>query len=168
MRQWKLAIILLVLLVIIALLLVPVPTLVVGIQNGDPVLLLPLVRDKTFTLEYTHSVLKTPVQENFVLAPDNKLLLTSTTYKSLGVGLPFSAEEGKFTNKNGLFVLEGQKRQFNTINQVFMPVAKHALLYREKSYSYSNYFTPGALVRLQVEQYTPVELMWQNLQVVRG
>lgn len=163
MRRVKLGVILLILASSIALLLVPMPTLVLSVQNGDPVLLLPLVFDKSFTLEYTHSALKTPVQENFTLAPGNKLLLTSTVYQSLGVGMPFGDTDGHFVDKNGQYVLEGLNRQFEQINQGFMPIAKQTLIYRGKRYPYKNYFTQGALVRVQVEQRTSVEILLQKL-----
>lgn len=167
-RLVKLGVTLLILAILIALLLIPMPTLVLSVQNGDPVLLLPLVFDKSFTLEYTHSALKTPVQENFILAPGNKLILTSTIYQSLGVGLPFGDTDGHFIDKNGQFVLEGLDRQFEQINQGFMPVAKQTLIYRGKRYPYKNYFAQGSLVRVQVEKHTPVKFLWRKLQVVRG
>ncbi|MEG6617409.1 DUF1850 domain-containing protein [Peptococcaceae bacterium 1198_IL3148] len=163
-QRIKLGLAIIMLAAILAMFLVPIPTLLVGEQNEDePVLAIPMVWDKTFYLEFTHSVLKTPVQEYFILAPDNTLLLTSTTYKSLGVGLPFLPEEGELENKDGLFVLKGLNRKFNTINQAFNPITKQALVYRGKQYYYQDYFKTGALVRVQMTQYTPVKLIRQNI-----
>lgn len=162
-QRVKLGVTVFALIILLALFLVPVPTLLVSVQNGNPVLVLPVLWEKTFTLEFTHSVLKTPVQEHFVLAPDNELLLTSTTYKSLGVGLPFLPEEGKLVNEHGVFVLTGLDRHFQEINQGFMPLAKQALLFGGKRYDFKDYFKPGSLVRLQVKQYTPAKIIWQKL-----
>lgn len=161
-QRFKLGITLLILIIILALFLAPIPTLLIGEQNQEPVLAIPMVGDKTFYLEFTHSVLKTPVQEYFILAPDNTLLLTSTTYKSLGVGLPFLPEEGELENKDGLFVLKGLNRKFETINQAFNPITKQNLVYKGKHYLYQDYFKSGALVRVQLKQCSLAKIIWQN------
>lgn len=147
--------------ILLALFLVPLPTLLVSGEQ-DTVLVLPMLFDKTFSIEYTHSVLKTPVQEHFVLAPGNDLLLTSTTYKSLGVGTPFLPEEGKFENRNGQFVLTGLNRHFKEVNLGFMPLAKQALLFRGKRYNFENYFESGSLIKLHVKQYTMGKILWEK------
>ena len=73
-KQWPKAVALgLLLVVVLALFFVQVPTLVASEQNGDPEFAIPLLLERNFSYEYLHSVLKTPVQENFTLAPGNDL-----------------------------------------------------------------------------------------------
>ncbi|MEW6698179.1 MAG: DUF1850 domain-containing protein [Bacillota bacterium] len=150
----------LLLLVLLALFLIQVPTLLVSEQQGGAILAIPMLFNDTFTYEYIHSVLKTPVQENFILAPGHDLILTSTTYQSLGVGTPFLPGEGKLENRNGLFVLKGQNRHFPQVNLVFLPLTKQALIYREKRYNFEDYTEPGSLIKLESTSCTLVEIFW--------
>lgn len=135
-----------------ALFLIPVPTLLVGEQQGQSVLAIPMLFDKNLTYEYLHSVLKTPVQENFTLAPGNDFLLTSTTFKSLGVGTPFLEGEGELENRNGLFVLKGQDRHFKQLNFGMIPFTNQAILYRGKRFYFKDYFKAGSLIKLEIKK----------------
>ncbi|AQS57660.1 DUF1850 domain-containing protein [Desulforamulus ferrireducens] len=144
--------------------LLPLPTLLVGEQQGATRLAIPLVLDQSFTYEYLHSVLKTPVQEKFILAPGHDLLLESTTYQSLGVGTPFLPGEGELENHNGLYVLKGQNRTFHQLNLGLVDFTKQAILYRGSRYELADFFTSGSLIELQVKSMTPAELIWLSLQ----
>ncbi|GAB6159088.1 hypothetical protein JCM39194_22880 [Desulfotomaculum varum] len=157
-RIWVLAVLL-----VSVLLAVPLPTLVAGSQQGEEVLWLPLLIDRSFTIEYIHSVNKTPVQEHFVLAPGHDLLLTATTFHALGVGTPFLPEEGKLENHGGVYVLSGINRHFKQINLAFMPLTRHALVYRGVRYEFKDYFPPGSLIALQVKSYSLAQIIALNI-----
>ncbi len=144
--------------------LLPLPTLLVGEQQGATVLAIPLVLDKSFTYEYLHSVLKTPVQENFVLAPGNDLLLESTCYQSLGVGTPFLPGEGELENHNGLYVLKGQNRIFHQLNLGLVDFTEQVILYRGTRYELADFFTSGSLIELQVKNVTFAKFIWLTLE----
>ena len=65
------------------------------------------------TLVYRHSVQKTMIHEYLEV---NKMadgfVLKSTKYQSMGVGLPFSKEDGDFREENGWFILDNIDRKF--------------------------------------------------------
>ncbi|MGI6434717.1 MAG: DUF1850 domain-containing protein [Syntrophomonadaceae bacterium] len=159
-NYWKAAIICIILLFLGAGLFFPLDTLVIRQQNSENRLLIPMVGQKSFSLYYLHSVQKTPVQEHFVLAPGNQLLLTSTHYQSYGVGLPFLPEEGTLSNDKGVFLLTGINRSYREINIGFMPLAEQSLLYQDKRYEYKQYFEPGSLLQITVQKYSPFALIW--------
>ncbi|MEW6065885.1 hypothetical protein P378_00830 [Desulforamulus profundi] len=148
--------------ILLTFLFVPLPTLLMSSQQGEPVLLLPVLFDKSFTIEYIHSVNKTPVQEHFVLVPGNDLLLTSTTFKALGIGTPFLPEEGRLENHNGVYVLSGLDRRFKEINLAFTPLTGHALVYRGQRFDFKDYFPAGSLIRLQVKPCSLAEIIASN------
>lgn len=150
-----------ILLIIIAFCFFPLPVIVVSEQRGEPVLVIPMVHEKSFDLEYIHSVQKTPVQETLLLAPEGNLLLTSTTYRSLGVGLPFLPEEGTLFNDNGVFILSGLNRSFEQINLGFTPIGHQALLYNGQRFNLVDYFSPGAHVCIKAHSYSPAKIIWQ-------
>lgn len=67
----------------------------------------------TLTIDFIHSVQKTPVRE--VLAVEEgggALELLETRYHSFGVGLPFLESEGDFRQEGDEFVLRGMGRHF--------------------------------------------------------
>lgn len=49
---------------------------------------IPVDPDGSFTVKYTHSVMKTPVFENYRIMPDRRIMLTETIFSSYGAGLP--------------------------------------------------------------------------------
>lgn len=151
----------LIILFLLVTLCLPFPVIVLSTQQGSTALLVPMVFEKNFTLEYLHSVQKTPVQENLTLAPENKLLLTSTYYQSLGVGLPFLPEEGKLVNDHGIFKLTGLNRLYDNVCLGYMPLAKHALLYHGNRYDFKDYFLPGTIIKIEIKELTPAAILWQ-------
>ncbi len=64
-------------------------------------------------LVYRHSVQKTMIHENLeVNKTATGFVLKSTKYQSMGVGLPFSKEDGDFREENGWFILDNINRDF--------------------------------------------------------
>lgn len=150
--------------IVMIILLYPLPALVLSLKDGNEVLLIPLIEQKSFTYEYLHSVQKTPVQEHFVLAPGNVILLTSTTYRSLGVGLPFLEEEGNFVEENGVFRIENMNRKYEKITWGFMPIARQALIYENKKYLFADYCEAGELLELKIKKNSLAAILYKNWQ----
>lgn len=94
------------------------------------------LKDKKFSLGYTHSVMKTEAEEIFTACEDKKIKLIRTEYKSYGVGLPFLPEEGKMRVEDGKFILD-MEREFKNISMVISPIGKHYLKIDEKKYMLS-------------------------------
>lgn len=108
------------------------------------------VPDRRFVLSFIHSVQKTPVHEFFFISSDNKLVLDKTTYHSLGVGLPFSEDEGKFINKNGEFILN-MHREFESIPIRVSPIPKHSITIGGKEYPLLNFVNPEDLLTIRAK-----------------
>lgn len=116
-------------------LLKPKYILVIKNKTDNKIIEYPL-KDKKFSLGYTHSVMKTEAEEFFIAEKDKKIKLVRTEYKSYGVGLPFLQEEGKMVIENGKFILE-MNREFKDISMVISPIGKHYLKINEKKYMLS-------------------------------
>lgn len=80
------------------------------------------------------------------------LVLTSTRFESLGVGLPFSPGEGQFENIDGQFHITGLNRRFPQLTIRTMPVAEQALIVKGRTYRFDDYFAPGAMLKLKVRK----------------
>ena len=141
------------------------PFLVAFNQHQEPVLMLPLHSKKEFALGYVHSVHKTPVQEKFFIGSGDNILLVSTSFKSLGAGIPFAPEEGKWRNDNGRFILTGLNREFKEINLRAMPVAKQFLLINDSRFCFNDYFSPGAPIRLKVIRCSMAQYLCLNMKL---
>ena len=70
---------------------------------------------QSITINFMHSVQKTPVEEH-LLVQDNAFRLISTKYQSFGVGLPFLAEEGNFHYEDGRFVMDEMNRNYDSLS----------------------------------------------------
>ncbi|GEM_PF-3018178 len=81
------------------------PKLGIEVRNeaNEPVARFEGVR--SFGLAHTHSVMKTPVEDYYVVEGRDRLVQTKTRYRSLGAGLPF-AGVGEFRREEGWFVRE--------------------------------------------------------------
>lgn len=66
------------------------------------------------TIEFTHSVQKTPVIEELAYK-DGEFVLLRTRYKSLGVGLPFDAGDGNFRREGDWFIMDDMNRHFKNL-----------------------------------------------------
>lgn len=153
----------LILLIMALLFLVKLPFLVLTGGDGKEVLMLPLSREKNFSLYYLHSVHKTPVWENFSVGQGDKLVLTSAEFKSLGVGIPFLPGEGHLVFENGKIILSGLDRSFNELSLLLTPVAEQALLHRDKKYCFNDYFRPGDSIRIRAVRSSPGKVLWQRI-----
>lgn len=107
-----------------------------------------LVPEKKFTLSFIHSVEKTPVYEVFQITEDNKLILVETTFSSLGVGLPYTEDNGEFKNEQGKFKLTGLNREFTSITMRVSPIPKHTITVGEKTYSLLSFVASDDLVKI--------------------
>jgi hypothetical protein len=102
------------------------------------------------SLSFTHSVQLTQVVENFVIAEGDILVLDSTEYQSLGVGLPFLLEDGKFSTGNNKFVVSEMNRTHKQVDLRTGPEAKVTLTYGDKNIPLYELFPAGTLVHLWV------------------
>ena len=66
------------------------------------------------TINFTHSVQKTPVIEELEYK-NGEFILLRTKYKSQGVGLPFDAGDGKFYRDGDWFIFDDMNRRFKNL-----------------------------------------------------
>ena len=111
---------------------------------------LPTHQGDTFSLRFTHSVHKTPVWENFVVAGADHVTLVSTEYQSYGVGMPSLPSEGTFTQQGDKFVLTNLNRPFTVIPVRVGPEAKLSLFHLEQEYPLYEWYDSGTLVYIRV------------------
>lgn len=67
------------------------------------------------TIEFVHSVQKTPVIEELFTDSSGEFVLKRTIYQSQGVGLPFDASDGNFRRENDKFIFDDMNRRIKTL-----------------------------------------------------
>lgn len=161
-------ILILALLITALLFLVKLPFLILTDGHGNTVIALSIKREKDFSLLYMHSVHKTPVREDFFVDRGNRLVLASTRFQSLGVGIPFLPGEGELLYENGEIILKNIDRSFSEIDIMLTPMAEQALLHRDKRYYFNDYFKPGDIIRMRAVHSSPGKVMWRRITHWRG
>lgn len=121
-----------------------------SIINSDKREFLLSVPDRKFTLSFVHSVQKTPVYEIYYIDDDNHLVLKETRYYSLGVGLPFTDENGHFSNENGEFRITGLNRKFSSISIMVSPIPHHVIIIDGKKYPLLSFTKPEESINIKV------------------
>ena len=98
-------------------------------QTADGFIIRQRVRPGTpVTLVYRHSVQKTMIHEYLeVNDMATGLVLKSTKYQSMGVGLPFSKEDGDFREEDGWFILDDINRNYPELS-IRNGVTNHGVL----------------------------------------
>jgi hypothetical protein len=110
------------------------------------------------TLAYRHSVMKTPIEENlYVNNAVNGLVLKSTKYQSLGVGLPFLASDGQFRQEGPWFIMDNMNRQYPTLSLRNGVSNNGVIRVGNKSYTLTEYMP------LESELYVYVCPLYQGL-----
>ena len=66
------------------------------------------------TVEFVHSVQKTPVVEELFFS-GGEFVLRRTKYQSQGVGLPFDASDGEFRHEGDMFIMDDMNRRFKSL-----------------------------------------------------
>ena len=89
------------------------PKIFVGTEN-QTVCIVDAEENLPLTIEFTHSVQKTPVIEELEFR-GGEFVLLRTKYKSQGVGLPFDAGDGKFYRDGDWFIFDDMNRRFKNL-----------------------------------------------------
>ena len=89
------------------------PKIFVGTEHGT-IAVVNARENLPLTIEFRHSVQKTPVVEELNFS-GGEFVLCRTKYQSQGVGLPFDAADGNFHLDNGWFVMDDMNRRFKAL-----------------------------------------------------
>jgi len=108
-----------------------------------------LLGSSGFTLEYRHSVHLTPVYEVYEIGSGDKLLLKETRFYSLGVGMPFGAEEGTFSEEEGIFVLSGLNREFKSLPLRISAIPEHRVVIGGQAYLLLSFCEPDGVINIR-------------------
>ncbi|WP_299093923.1 DUF1850 domain-containing protein [uncultured Metabacillus sp.] len=124
---------------------------------------LSLKQDKSFQIQYTHSIHLSDVFESYRLSAKH-IVQTELSYEDFAVGMPSNAEGDEvFEEVDGRYYIRNMNRSFPFIDlRIGQVRANHRLIYKDKTYTLSNYIKPGTWVRISVTKLS----IWQQLKGV--
>lgn len=112
------------------------------IKNGD-----------NFTIEYIHSVEKSPVLENYIV--DGKdIILLDTYFQSFGAGLPATTPYSFEKTEEGFRVYDINEKIDNLIYRVGAAERNHKLILKNREYKFLDFSEHKMGVKLEVQNMT--------------
>ena len=133
-------------------------------EDKDEILcFLPLKKEDTFQIKYTHSIHLSDVIETYS-ASEKEITLKELSYKDFAVGMPSNAEGDEvFEVRNGTYYITNMNRQFTFIDLRLGQVrADHRMIYKDHTYTLSNFIKPGTWIRLSPKKIS----YWEQLKGV--
>lgn len=120
-------------------------------ENGLPVRSFAVKEGEEWRYHYTHSVQQTPVDEYFRTEGSGQIILTHTTYESLGVGLPYAPDEGRFTSlkKEGKFDIK-MDRPYQSVRFRTAVQARPKIIHGDTVYDLCELYGQGTVVEMRV------------------
>ncbi len=127
-----------------------------------------LPMDREFSIEYTHSIHLSEVQE-FYKIPGNGSEITqyALLYEDTSIGMPSDAEEDEVFSrtKDGKYLISNMDRSFPYIDlQIGRVVANHRIEIGKSEYELSEFFGKGEFVRFQWKR-TSLFAQWKGVTV---
>lgn len=109
----------------------------------------PARKNLPLTINFIHSVQKTPVIEELEFDGENFILLR-TKYKSHGVGLPFLESDGNFREENGLFIMDNMNRVIKNLELRTGVGTQLTIILDSKEFKLYESFPAGTKIKLEV------------------
>ena len=124
--------------------------------SDKTILAIPVKQGNTFTIRFTHSVQRTPVDEVFSIRRDSKIILEETIYSDYGAGLPSEIYGSQqFSLENNSFIIRGFGVEFEEIPLfVGEVIANHTLFYGDKEFQLVSFGLAGKSIRIRLKRYS--------------
>ncbi|MGE8203527.1 DUF1850 domain-containing protein [Heyndrickxia sp. NPDC080065] len=122
---------------------------------------LPIIKNETFQIQYTHSIHLSEVKESYKILKNNSIKQIELMYDDTSIGMPSEAEKGEvFVQENGHYYIKNMNRVFPSFNlSTGQVVANHRLIYKSKVYSFKNFIKPGTFITIQVKKLSLFQLL---------
>jgi hypothetical protein len=158
------------LLILLSLIFLPLQSvLVMEPRNGDGIpAYFSINKDKAFSIQYTHSIHLSEVEEIYRKTTSHDIQQTSLLYEDTAIGMPSNAEGEEIFERteDGRYLISNMDKRFPYIDiRIGQVVANHRLVYEDKVYPLKNYFREGSIVRVQFKKVSLFN-KWKGVIVV--
>lgn len=132
-------------------------------SSGKLVFAAPVQPGDSFSIQFIHSVHRTPINEFYQISEDHNMILSKVMYETYGVGNPSDITPGeKFYMENGKLVIEGMDRVMDSILlRIGQVRADHQLIIQGKRIHLAELNEPGSKVMIKVK-YVSFTSLWRT------
>jgi hypothetical protein len=130
-------------------------------ESSSGFIYLPLEKQDTFQIKYTHSIHLSSVIESYSITRNLKMKQYELMYEDFAVGMPQDALKGEvFVQKDGKYFIKNMKRIFPYFDLRTGKVrANHTVVFKKKPYPLAKVIAPGTLVRIQIKRLNLFQIM---------
>src|SRR5699024_6210295 len=121
---------------------------------------LPLKKEQSFQIIFTHSIHLTDVVEKYEITNNNDILQNEIVYEEFGIGMPSNAEEGQdFEYEDGKYHIKNLNNVFPEMNiRNGKTVSEHRLLWgdaddMQHKVLFNDFFEPGGWFKVSIQNY---------------
>jgi hypothetical protein len=127
------------------------PHLVVS-RDGERILSFPAAENKEFSIEFIHSVNKSPVTEFFEIR-NGAITLTAAEFTDFGAGMPVYAQENQtmFRTPEGSIRIENFNRTITELNYI-VGYTYHVLHVNNQHFALNDPGRPGTHIKITVQE----------------
>lgn len=115
------------------------------------------------SLEFKHSVEKVQVVDTFLVTADGMLLLTNTTYGSMGAGLPSDESYNITSDGNGNFTIRDINETFASIPFITGTIPRHHISVNGEKYPIYSSVPDGKPLFLLIERNTVASMLFNRI-----
>lgn len=123
-------------------------------RTTNPVAFLPLTKEKTFHIRYTHSIHLSDVLETYEVTDNYEIQLSALQYEDFAIGMPSDAGIGeKFEVKDGKYFISNMTKVYPSFDILIGDIDKDLVLqYVEREHNLKVYLTKGDSYTFQVSR----------------
>jgi hypothetical protein len=118
------------------------------------------------SMEFTHSVEKVQIVDNFIVLTDGQLFLVNTTFGSSGYGIPSESFYNITIDSNGNYTITDINKTFESINFLTGSLPKNYLTVSGEKYPIYSSVPEGKPVILSVEHNTPAGIFYNKIKAI--
>ncbi|MFC6038100.1 DUF1850 domain-containing protein [Paenisporosarcina macmurdoensis] len=128
-------------------------------RTTNPIAYLPLEKEKSFQIRYTHSIHLSDVLETYKVTKKHDIQLSSLEYEDFAIGMPSGAGKGEnFVEKDGKYYITNMSQVMPSFNILVGDIDRDlAFRYVEDEYHLKNYLTRGETYTFQVTRLSLVD-----------
>ncbi len=149
----------LVLITLAVLMLSPIVTVIIISDAGGRMLIEEPVRPGDMvSVNYTHSVEKTYVNETYVVDPEGRLALYSAAFQSSGAGLPSDASYEIEQGDNGQFIIRHYNRTYDEVTYGTGNISRHRVIVGNSEYNIYDKLKENNKFSIRISRDSPINI----------
>jgi hypothetical protein len=128
-------------------------------QSGKMLAYLPIGKNDSFQMKYTHSIHLSSVIESYKITGNDQIRQYELMYEDFAIGMPANSEDGElFEAKDGRYYIRNMKRTFPSFDlRVGKVRANHTLIFKNKEFPLRNRMKPGTLVHIYLKKISVIQ-----------